>query len=90
MSALTTDSFIAERQPNGDVWITNRTRNIGGKTRTPLAPEESEPIIIPQEKREALAKLLWPDMELTEEEWIPNYNRPPYKVDYAHRTGEPE
>lgn len=88
MTTLTTDSIYAERQRNGDVWISSRTRKwtAGGK----FPPTEPEPIIIPQSKCKELAELLWPNVESDEEEWVPNYQRPPYKVDYTHYAGEPE
>lgn len=79
MNALTTDSFYAERRVNGDVLI--RQDGIYGQRIT---------VRIPNEQREELAKLLRPNMESDEEEWMPNYNRPPYKVDYNTFPWEPE
>lgn len=94
MTTLTTDSFYAERQRNGDVWITSRKR-VGWKTRVyteapvPSAILDDVTIIIPCEKCQELAQLLWPNVESDEEEWVPNYNQP-HKVDYTHCEGEPE
>lgn len=88
MTTLTTDSFYVERQRNGDVWIMPRSRKWTLNGQTP--PEESDPIIIPCEKCQELAQLLWPSVESDEKEWTPNYNRPPYKVDYNTLPWEPE
>lgn len=77
MNELMTARFRVERQSNGDVWISNRAF-------------KSEVIVIPQSQCKELAELLWPRVEPDEEEWIPNYNRPPYKVDYSTRPWEPE
>lgn len=78
MTTLTTDSFYARRMPNGDVWIESK------HTRT------QHLIIVPNTECAELAQLLWPNAESDEEEWMPNYNKPLYEVDYVHRAGEPE
>lgn len=79
MNTLRTDSFYAERRVNGDVLI--QQEGIYGQQVT---------VRIPMNQRNELAGLLLFDVELNEEEWTPNYNHPPYKVDYNTRPWEPE
>lgn len=79
MTTLTTDSFYAERRVNGDVLIQQEG-----------IYEQRVTVRIPMEQCKKLAGLLLDSVDLSEKEWMPNYNKPPYEVDYVHRAGEPE
>lgn len=60
---MTASEFVAERQPGGDVWITARNRKdwhdkVG--TIVPSALQDGFIVIIPKDKCQKLAELLWP------------------------------
>lgn len=83
MNMITRDNFTITRQPSGDVWITGRTRQCTsgyGK----LAPKESEPLIIPKEDCQELARFLLLAMN------DPDFKSTIRSVDYSRCVGEPE